>query len=189
MEILDSDRDNATVRLHTQLRRYVELRAPWFIRGLSDRDEDDFLQDFWIHLQKNDCANLRTYADQGSAFVNWLTVVGSNYAIRWAKNRPEELGHDLDIYPGKPTKSLDPILLRKFKECLEAIGEKQPRYRTLLEYSADGYKPRHMIGPCGYARGDNKKISYDLEQARKRIGRCLKKKGIREAQVRGLIHD
>lgn len=182
MDLLGTDRAEATDRFAIQMRRYLDRQPPWPVARLPQEDRDDFAQDLYMHFEQNDCAKLRTYRDQGNPMVSWIVVVSSRFAKRWVKKLPQDLHLDWDP-PGRRANPGDIFLRKITRECLELIEARSRPYRLLLEFFGDGYKPREMIGPMGYRPGDNKKVFNHLQQAKKWLMECVKKKGIGKDDV------
>lgn len=182
MSLLDTDPQDAMNRFAPQLMEYLRRRPPWPISGLSQNERDDFTQDLYMHFGDKDCARFRSYRDLGIPMVAWISVVATFFAFAWIGKLRKHASLDWD--PVGPQRNPgDPFLQEVVVKCLEWIEAKDRRYRLLLEYWADGYKPRDMIVPGGYGPGDNKKVFNHLQQARKWLRQCLKGKGIYEREV------
>jgi hypothetical protein len=117
------------------------------------------------------------YRDQGKPTVAWIATVSTRRALEELIRSGREVPLDWEPVGSNPEPA-DPFVARIIRECLDWIARKKQQYRLLLELWADGYKIREMIPLANYRPGDNKKVFNHLQQARKWLLQCLKRKGI-----------
>ncbi len=160
-----------------------EANARWikvyFLRsGFAQADADDLVQETFIRAFRS----LGTFDTTRGTFRSWVAAIARNVTRkRWsARKRPEdfdpELAEDVLADTDNPGSSAE---LREeidaVRHCVEFLSA-DLRFVISLRY-VDGMTTRGIAAETGLAEAT---VRLRIEEARRRIEKCLRAKGVKE---------
>lgn len=183
----DSRPDAAGEGFATFLHALVRVRPPYRLRWSPKDDRDDMVNDFYIACTDRNFSKLRRYRRGGRPFAAWLLVVFDHFLKdRHQKDaaRPQEQQFDdgLESMAGELSEQDD----REYRLDLEKVAEEVRRCldqlrsedQVLLDLWLDEKKPRDVCGILGLPRSANKSAHEMMRSALRRMGACLKSRGV-----------
>lgn len=187
---LDKEPDAAFKDFYLFAVRLLRSCPPRPMRSLNEDDCQDAIHDIIYHCVKDDFRILRQYVSKGRPFAAWFYALAHNKCIDIIRSK----GHQpegLSIHPDKDESELmnllpDPgenegkrfelsDLLSIVKKALTLLGD---YCRLLLEMAGDEFTPREMVAVLRLPAEQNKKVSDDLRECRRRLRRKLSEDGI-----------
>jgi len=177
LDKLDSDPAAAKEEFADCLFALLAERPPGPVRSLGD-DREDFGQALFLKCVDKDFRVLRKYRKTGHSFHAWLYILIHNRALDYLDALGRKWhGPPLPDDPSaSKTGNWGPTefgsgpwndVIRIVKTAMKRLSL---RCRILLEFAADGYLPRDMVGAVP---GTNVQISNDLRYCRKKLKKLV----------------
>lgn len=179
MDLLDRDPDRAWEEFHTFAWKLTRLRQPPALASLSIEEREDLLADLVQDFQKDDFRLLRRYKDEGKPFAAWFWVVLKRRALdrlKIMKRRDYEPITEsmIDGNPIPTAEAEGRVALEVVRATIKTLS---PRCQVLLFATAEGYKPKELLGLESLPYKDNKKLADHLKNCRRSLVRALEKQG------------
>ncbi|NNF07407.1 MAG: hypothetical protein HKN21_11650 [Candidatus Eisenbacteria bacterium] len=189
LELLDTDPEQSWVGFSEYVWKFLEHRKPDSFRGLDQETQEDIVADLIAKARIDDYKLLRSYEDRGVAFSAWVRRVLRNRAFDiLRRSSPKALDQE-----NTETAHADAIrnlaieeIICKVQACMDKLPSNR---RLLLQYSADGFQPRQLKFIAGEGYEDNKKLGDLMRTIRRSVLRCLKRKDIREEDLRDALRE
>jgi RNA polymerase sigma factor (sigma-70 family) len=172
--------------------KLFQVTLPTPVRSLSRDEQQDFIQEFFLHCVEPNFATLRKYKNIGSSFAAWCLVVASRYALSLMKSRKyrkhvplessgtangdvkDEARDIIDTLVDKNLPIDQMMVWRELKAVvLACLSELTIRQQLLLELKGDELRPREILRVMGEDPGTNKDLSEEIRQAKKKLETCV----------------
>lgn len=198
LDQLDSCPDRAYIEFYRFATAALELVPPRAMRDLTVEEREDLFQEIILHCINDSFRVLRKYADKGKPFAAWLYRIADNQAIDYLRKKARLREVDLVSKDGeyqdletllqsiRKSTSIDIDLKQLLTIVRKAINHLQKYCRLLLEMAADEFRPREMVLALRLSSEQNKKVSDDLRECRKKLVRLLAEGGI---DIRSMIGE
>jgi RNA polymerase sigma factor (sigma-70 family) len=133
---------------------------------------------------------LRQYKNKGKPFAGWFYILAHNKIkdyIRKKVRKPKVISNNPDnqtddILETLPNPSPDSEIIADLSELLsitrEALMKLSTYCQLLLQMAADEFTPREMVVVLRLAKDQNKKVSDDLRECRRKLIQVLANEGI-----------
>jgi DNA-directed RNA polymerase specialized sigma24 family protein len=186
---LDSNPDTA-FREFYKLAYYVYNTTPPIpLRNLPSEESEELKDDIIYHCVKDNFRVLRLYQSKGKPFAAWFYTLASNKCrdyLRKKGRQPETVPIDsnpdnlslADILHNKNENSEYKIDFADFISITKkAISQLEEYCKLLLEMAADEFTPKEMVLVLRLPKDQNKKVSDDLRECRRRLTNLLAQDG------------
>jgi len=186
LDLLNSDPDTAFADFYRFAVRTLTITPPKPMRSLNQDDCQDLIHNIVYHCVKDDFRVLRQYIHKGKPFAAWLYAIAHNFCIdhlRSRSHKEEEASSDITNLIGIISIHDDGVDKRTgLKELLAIVRKTIARLseycRLLLEMAADEYTPKEIVKMLRLPADQNKKVSDDLRECRRKLKKQLREAGI-----------
>lgn len=188
LDILDSDPEKAFKHFYLFAKAFLKSSPPPQANSLTREDREEFEHDLILSCVEDNFKKLRKYKIlRKSSFSGWFYILARNYCIDVLREKSYRCipdYHNNTIDHRNPGISQDYVINNnyEFKEAIIKIKELLPRLseycQLLLKMSGDEFKPREMVLVLALEKDQNKKVSDDLKECRRKLVNLLYEYGI-----------
>ena len=190
LNYLDRDPDKAFKGFYRFASAALRITPPKLIMSLDSEDREELSGEIIYHCAKEEFRALRQYVNKGKPFAGWFYVLAHNKArdflrkkgreFKMLSNNPDR--HNDDIVEALPNPGPNGETTANLSELLsitrEALMKLSAYCQLLLKMAADEFTPREMVKALRLAKGQNKKVSDDLRECRRKLIQILANEGI-----------
>lgn len=187
MDLLDSDPDRAWEEFHAFAWKLAQLRQPGPMARMSHEDREDLLADTVQDFQADNFRRLRMYRNQGKPFAVWFWQVLRRRALDRLKAEKRRAHEEIPygIADTTPLPIEEVGSRAALEDVREVIKQLSPRCQLLLLATAEGYKPKDLLGVSSLPYTDNKKLADHLKNCRRSLIKAMAKRGYTVEDVDG----
>ncbi len=158
-------RQRAWEEFHAFAWKLIQLRQPVALSSLPYEEREDLLAEIIQDFQQDQFRLLRRYENRGRPFAVWFWLVIKRRALDRLRAMKVRRYEDIPEWVRDTTPSPDEEASSKaaLEDVRYIIRELSPRCQLLLMASAEGYKPRDLLGLETLLYTDGKRLSDHLK--------------------------
>ena len=183
LDLLDTDTQAAWEGFYRFAMGLLQTKPPPIVASMHSEERERFLQEFLNVMIRNNFARLRKYADTGHSFAAWLYRAVKNAAVDWF--RQQQRDPDPESTGTVQTDQADPVdsnrrteMISTLDVTIKAMRRLGEYCQMLLEMAADEMTPIDILLLLGLPADQNKKISDDIRQCRRKLKQILGDDGV-----------
>lgn len=187
---LDRNPDKAFEGFYRFASAALSVTPPKLMMSLNPEDREELTGEIIYHCVKDKFHALRQYINKGKPFAGWFYILAHNKTRDYLRkkgrepklvtNNPDQQTADiLDTLPNPgPNGEIVAGLSGLLSITREALMRLSTYCQLLLQMAADEFTPREMVAVLRLAKDQNKKVSDDLRECRRKLIQVLANEGI-----------
>jgi len=189
LDLLDTDPDTGFRDFYRFTYTLLRSNPPKPMRSLNSQDQEDMIGEIIYHCTRDNFRVLKKYTDKGKPFAAWFYAIAYNKVLNHLRDMGSE-SNNVSLDQSSEAFDLQQLLpnpqegeVKRFELAIlenivrEVIGRLDEYCQLLLKMAADEFTPREMVASLRLPKDQNKKISDDLRECRRKLKKKLSEKG------------
>jgi len=186
LDLLNNDPDTAFADFYRFAVTTLTSTPPRPMRSLNQDDCQDLIHDIIYHCVKDNFRVLRQYAHRRKPFAAWLYAIAHNLCLDRLRSKgyreeaaSSNITNLIEILPIRDESVDKRIGLKELIAIVRKTITQLSQYcRLLLEMAADEFTPKEIVKVLRLPADQNKKVSDDLRECRRKLKKRLGEAGI-----------